>query len=341
MKQGISVLGIGLLFAAPLQAQVPASGPLPAPPLPSTYSGAAPGFPAYGAMQYGPMRPAKTRTGLELGLLYVTAALYGVGIGAWISTEAGIEDPGLFLIAPAVLGVAVPAGVYGFDQPYSRGVPSAIASGAIIGAGEGMSVVSLQYVTAGKRDAWGGRALARATAIGATLGAGGGAILGAYQAPSPRSSLFVTSAVVWGTAIGSMFGYGVTSAGDGYGESNDSAALGGLIGYNIGLAASAGLSTIHVPTYASIQWMWAGAGIGLAASLPIYLFYVDDGGPPAKRGLLFSGTATTLGLLAGALFTARDRETAALQPDPSVPRVTSIGPLAAPSSLGLAVSGEL
>jgi hypothetical protein len=48
--------------------------------------------------------------------------------------------------------------------------------------------------------------------------------------------------------------------------------------------------------------MWAGAGIGVAASLPVFLFYAGDDGPPAKRGFLFMGTATTLGIAAGAIF---------------------------------------
>ena len=48
--------------------------------------------------------------------------------------------------------------------------------------------------------------------------------------------------------------------------------------------------------------MWLGGGIGAAVSLPVYLFYIGDGGPPAKRGLLFSATATTLGIVAGGVF---------------------------------------
>jgi hypothetical protein len=87
--------------------------------------------------------------------------------------------------------------------------------------------------------------------------------------------------------------------------------------------------------------MWAGAGIGFAASLPIYLVYTGTDAP-AKRGLLFSGTATTLGLAAGALFTSGSTEgSASGSGSPSFARVTAVGPLAGPGALGLALAGEL
>jgi hypothetical protein len=259
-----------------------------------------------------------------------------------LGAEIGIEDPAVFLIAPAVLGVAAPAGVYVLDRPpLHRGLPGAIAAGAVIGAGEGIGLASLQFVTAKEEDAWGFRGLSRATALGATIGAAGGAVLGSLQAPSPRSSVLLTSGVVWGSAIGAMFGYGGTAQGKGYGLSNDKAALGGFIGYNVGLVATGALSAVYIPTTTSLQWMWAGAGIGFAASLPVYLFYAGKDGAPAKRGLLFSGTATTLGIAAGALFTAGSREQSAESAGPSLARLTAVGPLALPGTVGLSVAGEL
>jgi hypothetical protein len=278
---------------------------------------AQPGYPAYPAQQpypgqvapYGYAAPypysapvSNRRSGTEITVLYTTAAIYGAGLGIWIDSEAKIRDPGIFLIGPAVLGVAAPIGVYLLDNPeLPRGVPAAIASGMVIGAGEGIGVASLQFVTTNSTDAWGFRGLARATVLGATLGGAGGFALGYLQDPSPKSSLFTTSGVFWGTAIGSMFGYGASSAGEGYSRANDAAARGGLIGFNLGLAAAAGLSTVYVPTYRALSYMWAGAGVGAAVSLPVYLAYAGSDGPPAKRGLVFSGVSTTLGIVAGGL----------------------------------------
>lgn len=339
MKRALSAIVFAMALTTRAHAQTPQGPFVP----PAQQPGYAATYPAYSPVPYGyTSSTSRSRTGLEISFLYATAALYGVGLGVWFGAELDIDDPGLFMIAPAVLGVAAPAAVFVADHPsLPRGVPAAIAAGAVIGAGEGIGIASLQFVTADKEDAWGFRGLARATAIGATVGAAGGAALGFLQEPSPRSSLLMTSGVAWGSAIGGMFGYGTTKAGIGYGKANDGAALGGLIGYNVGLVATGVLSTVHVPSYSSIGWMWAGAGIGFAASLPVYLFYIGDGGPPAKRGLVFSGTATTLGLLAGGIFTARDRETARNDSPAPIARVTGVAPLGARGSVGLSVLGEL
>jgi hypothetical protein len=93
---------------------------------------------------------SNTRSSAEITTLYATSAVYGVGLGVWIGSEAHIKDPGLFLIAPAILGVAGPVGVYLLDNPsLPRGVPGAIASGLVIGAGEGIGIASYQFVSSG------------------------------------------------------------------------------------------------------------------------------------------------------------------------------------------------
>jgi hypothetical protein len=321
----------------PLAAQVPPAQPLPAPGAPQAqpapgqpfpqqpgYGQPAYGQPVYPGQQPYPQQPApygygapyaapvsNKRSGSEITVLYSTSVVYGVGLGVWFGAEAGIKDPGLFLIAPAVLGVAAPIGVYLLDNPaLPRGMPAAIASGMVIGAGEGIGIASYQFVTTNSADAWGFRGLSRATALGATLGGAGGFVLGYLQEPSPKSSLLTTSSVVWGAAVGSMFGYGGTRAGEGYHLANDSAALGGLIGFNVGLAAAAGLSTVYVPSYRALSYMWAGAAIGAAVSLPVYLAYAGKDAPPAKRGLVFSGVSTTLGIVAGALLAGTSPDSA-------------------------------
>jgi hypothetical protein len=292
--------------------------------------------------QQFPQQQPRQRTPLEIGALYGVSVAYGVGVGVWLSAEVGIDDPALFLIPPAVLGVAAPVGVYFFDRTGpKRGVPAAIATGMLVGAGEGLGIWSYQHVSATKADEWGFRGLARSEVIGSTLGAAGGVALGYLQAPSPKSSLLISSSVLWGTAVGSMFGYGATAANQGYGRSNDGASLGGLIGFNVGLAAAAGLSTVYIPTYKSLGAMWLGSGIGFAASLPVYLLYARDGGPPAKRGLIFSGVATTLGIGAGAVFTLGSEDSASADTEPRFARIYGFAPFAVENGAGVAVTGEL
>ena len=139
-----------------------------------------------------------------------------------------------------------------------------------------------------------------------------------------------------------------TAASDvGYGVANDSASLGGLIGYNVGLAAGAATGALHIPSWEQIGWMWAGAGIGAAVSLPVFLFYAGDDAPPAKRGFLFMGVATTLGIAAGAVFGSGYSDDYEIGKDDGLPNenrfatVTSITPAFFHDGAGIQIDGLL
>ena len=109
-------------------------------------------------------------------------------------TELGLDDPGVFSIAPAVLGVAAPIGVYVLDHPaMPRGLPAAMATGMFLGTAEAVGIVSVQYVRTSDANAWGFDQLVRGTALGSTLGTVGGYLWGYYLEPEPESSLFVSS----------------------------------------------------------------------------------------------------------------------------------------------------
>ena len=150
-------------------------------------------------------------------------------------------------------------------------------------------------------DSWGFRGLARSTGIGATVGIVGGYLVGYYLEPSPRSTLLTGTGMLLGTAIGATYGYGVSPAHESSKRVNEWPALGGLIGFNVAVAGTAALSTVWVPSYEQLAWMWGGAGIGAAVSLPVFLLYAG-GSAPAQRGFVFMGTTTLLGAVAGALF---------------------------------------
>ena len=62
---------------------------------------------------------------------------------------------------------------------------------ALIGAGEGLGIASLQMVTS--EEPWGFKGLARAMAIGATMGGAAGFAVGELQQPSPNISAFAAS----------------------------------------------------------------------------------------------------------------------------------------------------
>jgi hypothetical protein len=306
----------------------------------------------YGAPVGGPVvssgGPSRDSSNLEIGFLYAAATAYGVGTGVWLDAELGIKDPGLRFIAPIVGGVGAPVGVFFLDQPkLPRGVPAAISTGMMIGAGEGFGIWSYQFVSSNSENSWGFKELARSTFIGSTLGAGAGAAIGFTQEPSPKLSLFLGSSVMWGSAVGTMFGFGASSKDSNYGKSNDSASLGGLIGFNAGLAAAAGLSAAWIPNYKQLAFMWMGAGLGFAATLPVYVFYAGNDDYSAKRGMIVQGIGTTLGLAAGAIFTMYDQDWVVGLDDkgqrnqPAFVQLTGVGPMAVPGGMGAQLSGVL
>ena len=110
-----------------------------------------PGGPPCPPVQPTPYVGSSDRSKAEMGLLYGTAAAWGLSVGVWIDLEAGVENPGAMIIAPVVFGVAAPTTFFFLDRPKMRlGRPSAIAAGALIGAGENALIFSRQYVTAAK-----------------------------------------------------------------------------------------------------------------------------------------------------------------------------------------------
>ncbi|MCU0683785.1 MAG: hypothetical protein MUF34_16350 [Polyangiaceae bacterium] len=358
---GAALLAAG--FENEALAQVPNFPPLPIPiPGWGTPQAAPPGAPPQGmppgggygygggtGYGYAPPVEDASSSDLEVGSLYVMSAIYGVGTGIWIDAEAKIKDPGLQFIAPGLLGIAGPVGVYFLDNPrMPRGVPAAISSGIAIGAGEGVAIWTLQYTRSSRANEWGFRELTRATFLGATAGGLAGGVAGFLQEPSPKTSLLLDSSAIWGGIVGSMIGYGATAPNQTYSEANGGAGLGGIIGYNLGLAAAAGLSTVWVPTYTNLAWMWLGAGAGFVATLPVYLFYIgSDSDSSAKRGLIVQGLGVTAGTVAGAVFTLDDRDDYAKNapkpgPGTAIGRIGGIGPMAVPGGgMGLQLTGIL
>lgn len=302
----------------------------------------------YGGYAYAPpqKKSQPKSTPLEVGYLYATSVAYGVGTGIWFDALVGIDDPGAQFIAPAVLGVAAPVGVYFLDSPpMPRGMPSAIATGMIIGAGEGLGIASYQYVSARKGKEWGFLGLATSEVIGSTVG--GAAGWGFYHLlrPKPQTNMLIASGAVWGSLIGSEFGAAASDGG--FSESNDSISLGGLIGFNVATAGAVGLSIAWTPSWNQLAWMWGGLGIGTVVSLPIYFAYIGSDHDP-RRGLIAQGAAGTLGIVAGALFLGRPDPSGDValdeqeeRGDPPFARVLGGGMVPYRGGMGAVVIGEL
>src|SRR5688572_9188383 len=213
------VLAVGAVAPASAQAPPPPAPGWAEPPRPTgTWSSPS-----------GKARASSAKaSSFESGTLYLTSALYGIGLGVWLDAELDLEDPAQILIPPTLLGAAAPSTAYILNHPtLPRGVPGAVAAGIVIGAGEGLGIASLQMFTSD--SPWGFTGLSRAVALGSTIGGVGGYALGVLQEPSPNISAFATSGVVWGTLIGSAAGLGLSDEGLDFSEANDWMARGGFI----------------------------------------------------------------------------------------------------------------
>ena len=297
-------------------------------------------------MQMGP----RSRTGLEIGYLYGAATAWGVGAGIWIDAEAQVTDPGIALIAPAVFGVAAPVGVYFLDRPKMvEGRPAALATGILLGAGEGTLIWSYQYVSSQPGREWGFAPLMRAQFVASTIGGAAGFVTHYFAKYKPQTSMFVGSAALWGAVIGGAFGGGASN-GTWSNYANDGVFLGSLIGYNIALVGTAGVSAAWQPSWSQLGWMWGGFGIGGAVSALVYPFYAIGDADP-RRGLIFQAVACTLGAAGGALIgkpepkDPQQPQQAPMQTGiefhPKIGRLLGPSLLTVPSGGGLQLIGEL
>jgi hypothetical protein len=288
----------------PAQPYQPLSPPAPAPP--PVYPQPAP---VYGpapmpAPYYPPPRPAPSpyRSPNEMAFLYGVGAAYGVGTGIWLDALGHLSDPGLAIIAPLILGAAAPVGVYVWDQQreFDRGVPSSIATGLLLGGVEGVAVSGLQWQLTGNGGphTWDFRTWTSITFATSTLGGIGGFVFGEWIQPDPRSLALIASASGWGAMTGVLFGSGVVS---GNSDWTDGAAVWGFAGYNLGILAAGVASTVYVPSYETIKYMWAGETLGILATMPIYIFYVNGG--EIRHGLIANAVGGLAGLTIATLLT--------------------------------------
>jgi hypothetical protein len=232
--------------------------------------------------------------------LYVTTALWGVGTGIWLDSLFKITDPGAAIIMPLAFGAAAPVGAYFWDSqagPLHRGVPASVSAGLVLGAVEGIAIAGTQWqFNREKNKDWSFSTQTTVTWIFATGGGVGGWAFGEWLRPDPRSMGFIAGGAGWGTLSGIGIGFAATKS-----DFSDGAAVGGLIGYNVGLVAAGAISIAHTPSWESQKYMWLGYGGGALLGclvFPLYLFSDSD----AKHGFIGPALGGLAGVgLAGAL----------------------------------------
>src|SRR5262249_52869635 len=132
-------------------------------------------YPPYGWQPPPPPQvDTSKRSNGEMAVLYGASVGYGVGTGIWIDALGKGTDPGSARIAPLTRRASPPLAVYFWDNcdTLRRGVPASIATGLLLGAGEGVGIASLNWQANGNGgdDAWSFRTNATVTFLGATAG---------------------------------------------------------------------------------------------------------------------------------------------------------------------------
>jgi len=240
--------------------------------------------------------------------LYVTSALYGVGTGIWLDALFKIDNPGGAVVLPLVLGAGMPIGAFFWDDaggPLSRGVPSSLATGLVLGAVEGIAISGVQWQFNREQDKdWSFQTQTTVTFLFATGGGVGGWAFGEAFKPDPRGLGMVAGGAAWGTLSGIGIGFAATPS-----DFSDGAAVGGLIGYNVGFLGAGALSLAHTPSWRSQEYMWLGYGLGALAGCLVFPFYLGSDADP-KSGFLGPALGGLAGVgLAGALtFNLKDPE---------------------------------
>jgi hypothetical protein len=264
--------------------------------------------------------PSGKRDDGEMIYLYVTSAAWGLGTGVWIDAVAGVNDPGIGFVAPALLLAAAPIGVYLLDANYNleRGVPSSIATGLTLGAIEGVAIsgTQWQYTGNGSNGTWSFAAQTSLTFGLSTAGGIAGYLYGEWYKPDPRSLSFIVSSAGWGAMSGLLIGAGAESPTWQNGASpspadyfGDGASIGGLIGYNTGIVAGGVLTLAnYVPSWRTQQAMWMGYFLGTAAGSLVYFGYI--GQSDAHHGMIANGVGGLAGVGLAAALTANMSDTA-------------------------------
>ena len=157
---------------------------------------------------------AATASPGEMAYLYGVSAAYGVGTGVWLDSLVARDRSGHLASSPPIaLGAAAPIGAYVWDDydEFTRGVPSSIATGLLLGGVEGIAIGGLQWQLTGQRraehvglldaDVGDVRRRPRPAASAATSSA-------SRLGPDPRTLAFISSGAGLGTAFGVLFGVG-------------------------------------------------------------------------------------------------------------------------------------
>lgn len=241
-------------------------------------------------------RRTDRRTADEIGALYLSSIVYGLGTGLWLdfitepTSVAGAILPPLFLAGAAAGGVAlIDSGRglrYGTAQSISAGMSLGFFHGSSWGtyyqatASSGDQLDVDQYVTL----LWGST----------TAGAVAGGLIGTLNSTTPGRAAFVSSTTLWSGTILGLGVAGTTADDDGL---DDRSFLGAAFGATAGTVGGILAAGSVAPTTARVRFLDLGAVAGGLAVGGLTLAAVAEDTDSGQEVLL----ATDLGIVGGLL----------------------------------------
>jgi hypothetical protein len=135
------------------------------------------------------------RTADEIGVLYRSSIVYGLGMGLWFDAQVEPKDVSAGVLPPlALAGAAVGAvAILDSGRGLRYGVAQSIASGMYIGRWQGIAWTTYVQASSSYRSQLSGKAYATALWGSATLGAVVGGVVGTQTATTPGARLPATT----------------------------------------------------------------------------------------------------------------------------------------------------
>lgn len=245
----------------------------------------------------------RKRSEFEMSYLYGAAGAYGVGTGIWMDAVFKWTEPSIAIMPPVILGAGAVVGTYLWDRNTTlhRGVPAATSLGLTLGLAEGAAISLTQAQHSPVGSEWKFSTSSTVSWLAMTGGGVGGYFWGEYFRPDPRSIALIGTGSAMGTLSGALVGGGATGTNFKEGDFKDGATTGSLVGLNVGMVGSAVLSTLWTPSWKTTQYIWAGYGVGVAASTMAFIPTLASDGDNQKV-LVLSGIMGLAGAsVAGAL----------------------------------------
>jgi hypothetical protein len=242
-------------------------------------------------------QPAQ-RTGDELGALYTTAALYGIGTAAMVTLQF---EPKTFGGALLPFVVFIPAAVGGIAlidsyRPFPHGVPQALASGVYLGLTEALWLVGYQRAHAdldpGSKP-WRSERVSLVLWAGSTAGGIVGGLVGAVRRPTPGRVSFTASTGLWSGVLSAFAASALEPQSH---HRSQTAYLAGAIAYNVGLLAGITLGPSVAPSVARVRFVDLGGLAGALLGAGGYALIAQQGNSRGSLAAAAIGGALGLGI---------------------------------------------